>query len=354
MKKTSIKILLILLAALSVLTACPAGCFAAENVPVPASVTEDMFKKRDYNTSYSDPVSLDLSAPDSFSGIKGISAENNVITITKPGCYLLSGTLASGRIVIDVDDDEKVQLVLDSASVTCPDDAAIYIPSADKVFITTVEGSLNTITSNADLMEAETDAAIYSECDLTLNGKGTLTVNCPKGHAIATRDDLKITSGKYELTAGKQGLKGKDSIRIADGEIRINSIRDGMHSEHKKNDKGFIYIGGGKIDISAGRDGIYASNYIIIADGKLTIESGNGSSDNADGIKTPSCKGICSDTSITIYGGNIEVTTFDDAVHSKGDVAFLGGYSILTSGKMAIDGEAEVTIADGTLEKHEK
>lgn len=354
MKKTPFRFFLIFLAVISVLTACPAGCFAAENVPVPASVTEDMFKKRDYNTSYSEYTALDLSIPDSLSDIKGISAENNVITITRPGCYLLSGTLASGRIVVSVDDDEKVQLVLDNASVTCPDTAAIFVLSADKVFITTAEGTLNTLTSEADLTEAEIDAAIYSECDLTLNGKGTLSVTCPKGHAIATRDDLKITSGKYELTAGKQGLNGKDSIRIADGEIAISSARDGMHSEHKKSDKGFIYIGGGKIDISAGRDGIYASNYIVIADGTLTVESGNGTSDTADGKTSPSCKGICSDTSITVYGGDIKVNTFDDAVHSKGDVAFLGGYSVLTSGKKAIDGEAQVTIADGTLEKREK
>ena len=354
MKKTSFRIFLILLAVISVLTACPVGGFAAENVPVPASVTEDMFKKRDYNTSYSEYTALDLSAPDSLSGVRGISVEDNVITITRPGCYLLSGTLDSGRIVVRVDDDEKVQLVLDNASVTCPDTAAIFVSSADKVFITTAEGTLNTITSEADLTEAKIDAAIYSECDLTLNGKGTLRVNCPKGHAIATRDDLKITSGKYELTAGKQGLNGKDSIRIADGEIAISSVRDGMHSEHKKSDKGFIYIGGGKIDISAGRDGIYASNYIVIADGKLTVESGNGSSDTADGKTSPSCKGICSDTSITVYGGDINVSTFDDAVHSKGDIAFLGGKSVLTSGKEAIDGEAEVTVADGTVEKHEK
>ena len=354
MKKTFFKYFLFIFAVISILTLCAAECFAAGNAPVPAKVSEGMFKKRDYNTTYADCVRLDLNAPDSLSGIGGISVQNNVITISRPGSYLLTGELNGGRIVIDADDDEKVQLVLDNASVICHDNAAIFVVSADKVFITTAEGSSSTIVSDADLMDAKTDAAIYSECDLTLNGKGSLTVNCPKGHAVATKDDLKITSGKYELTAGKQGLNGKDSIRIADGEIRINSVRDGMHSEHKKKDKGFIYICGGDIDISAGRDGIYASNYIVIADGYLNIKSGNGSSDTADGKTDPSCKGICSDTSITVYGGNMEVNTFDDAVHSKGNVSFLGGYSVLISGKEAIDGEAEVSIADGTVEKYEK
>lgn len=354
MKKTSFKFFILLLVFASVLTLCPVFCYSAENAPVPASVSEGMFKKRDYNTSYAEYTLIDLSDLSSLTELKGISVENNVLTVTRPGSYLLTGTLESGRIIVRVDDDEKVQLVLDNVSVTCHEDAAIFVASADKVFITTAEGSNNTVTSDADLMDAKIDAAVYSDCDLTLNGKGSLSVICTKGHAVATKDDLKITSGKYELIAGKQGLNGKDSIRIADGEIKINSSRDGMHSEHKKNDKGFIYICGGDIDISAGRDGIYASNYIVIADGRLRIESGNGSSDSADGKTSPSCKGICSDTSITVYGGNITVDTFDDAVHSKGDISILGGYTVLCSGKEAIDGEAKVSIADGTVEKHEK
>lgn len=349
MNKPTFRFFTVLFMLISMLTLCPLSCFAAENAPVPFNVSDGMFKKRDYSISYTDPVRVDLSDPASFDSLKGITLKDGALTIIRPGCYLLTGTL-DGRIVIDTDEDEKVQLVLENASVTCHDSAAIYVASADKVFLTTAKDSSNTISSEADLMEADIDAAIYSEYDLTLNGEGLLTVNCPKGHAVATRDDLKITSGRYELTAGKQGLNGKDSIRIADGEITIRSLRDGMHSEHKKAEKGFIYIGGGRIDISAGRDGIYASNYIVITDGQLKINSGNGTTDAADGKTSPSCKGICSDTSITVYGGSIEVDTFDDAVHSKGDVVFLGGTSLLCSGKEAIDGEAEVSVAENTVE----
>lgn len=354
MNKYAIRYFIVLLAFISVLTLFPAFCFAAENVPVPASVSEGMFKKRDYNTSFTEHTRVELSDLSALAEVRGVSVNNNIITFKRPGSYLLTGALDAGRLVIDIDEDEKVQLILDNASITCHDDAAIFVASADKVFITTAEGSSNTVISDAELLDAKIDAAIYSDCDLTLNGLGSLSVSCPKGHAVASKDDLKITSGKYELTAGKQGLNGKDSIRIAGGEIRISSARDGMHSEHKKSDKGFIYICGGNINISAGRDGIYASNYVVITDGELKIESGNGSSDTADGKTSPSCKGICSDTSITVYGGNITVDTFDDAVHSKGDVRFWGGTSLLFSGKEAIDGEAKIDIAEGTVEEHKK
>lgn len=349
MKNKIFRSFLVFFASALVFLIFPAGCFAGNNVPVPSSVSDGMFKKRDYDTSYSNYTSLDLNDTASLSGIKGIKAEGNVITVTRKGSYLLSGNLDSGRVVVDVDEDDKVQLVLDNVTVTCHEAPAIYVASADKVFITTTDGSSNTVTFDVDNVEGDNDAAIYSLCDLTLNGTGTLTVSCPKGHAIATKDDLKITSGKYELSAGKQGLKGKDSIRIAGGDVSIDSTRDGMHSEHRKDTKGFVYICGGSIDISAGRDGIDASNYIVITDCNMKIVSGNGSSDAADDNTDPSCKGICSDTSITIYGGNIEVSTFDDAIHSKGNINILGGNVVLSSGKEAIDGEAEVNVAEGTV-----
>ena len=341
MRKKLQKDFIFLIAVILTVSFFPASlCFAADNAPVPASVTEGMFTKRDYNTSYNDYTPIDLD-----------SAASDIITVSRPGCYLLSGTLADGQLVINVENDEKVQLVLDNASLTCHNAAAIYIASADKVFITTVKDSVNSVASYAELTDADIDAAIYSQCDLTFNGSGLLAVSCPRGHAVATKDDLRITSGKYELSAGKQGLNGKDSIRIAGGEISIGASRDGMHSEHRKSEKGFIYICGGNINISAGRDGIYASNYIVITDGQLKILSGNGSSDTADGKTAPSCKGVCSDTAITVYGGKTEVTTFDDALHSKGDINILGGYAILCSGKEAIDGEARVNIVEGTTEE---
>ncbi len=43
----------------------------------------------------------------------GAAVDGDVVTITAPGTYLLSGTLSDGQVVVDSDADGKVVLVLD-------------------------------------------------------------------------------------------------------------------------------------------------------------------------------------------------------------------------------------------------
>lgn len=49
---------------------------------------------------------------------------------------------------------------------------------------------------------------------------------------MASKDDLVITREIYSVTSAGQGLSGKDSVRIADGSITVNSQKDGIHSEN--------------------------------------------------------------------------------------------------------------------------
>ena len=209
----------------------------------------------------------------------GVSISGNIITISKEGTYVLSGALSEGQIVVDAD-SAKVQLVLDNADITCASSAAIYVKNADKAFITLAEGSENILMNTAEyeaIDDNNIDAVIFSKDDLTLNGKGTLTINSEYGHGIVSKDDLKLVGGTCNITAKNHALSGKDSVRIAAGTYNLTSGKDGIHSENADDDeKGFVYISSGDFTIESIGDGIDASYVVQIDNGDFDITAGGG------------------------------------------------------------------------------
>lgn len=254
---------------------------------------DDMFTDRDLDVGYEESDSVKISLSDDSTTVSsgssdnsstddtvdGVTVDGNVITITSGGTYIISGTLSEGQLVVDAD-DEKVQLVLDNADITCATSAAIYVKSAGKTFITLAEGSENIIMNTAEfeaIDDNNIDAVIFSKDDLTLNGSGTLTINSENGHGIVSKDDLKITGGTYNITAASHALSGKDSVRIAEGTFNLVSGKDGIHSENTDDSsKGYVYIAGGEFTIDSTGDGIDASNIVQIDDGTFDITAGGG------------------------------------------------------------------------------
>lgn len=254
---------------------------------------DDMFTDRDLDVGYEESDSVKISLSDDSTTVSsgssdnsstddtvdGVTVDGNVITITSGGTYIISGTLTEGQLVVD-SDDEKVQLVLDNADITCATSAAIYVKSAGKTFITLAEGSENILMNTAEfetIDDNNIDAVIFSQDDLALNGSGTLTINSENGHGIVSKDDLKITGGTYNITAASHALSGKDSVRIAAGTFNLVSGKDGIHSENSDDSsKGYVYIAGGEFTVDSTGDGIDASNIVQIDDGTFDITAGGG------------------------------------------------------------------------------
>ena len=254
---------------------------------------DDMFTDRDLDVGYEESDSVKISLSDDSTTVSsgsldnsstddtvdGVTVDGNVITITSGGTYIISGTLTEGQLVVDAD-DEKVQLVLDNADITCATSAAIYVKSAGKTFITLAEGSENILMNTAEfeaIDDNNIDAVIFSKDDLALNGSGTLTINSENGHGIVSKDDLKITGGTYNITAASHALSGKDSVRIAAGTFNLVSGKDGIHSENADDSsKGYVYIAGGEFTVDSTGDGIDASNIVQIDGGTFDITAGGG------------------------------------------------------------------------------
>ena len=243
--------------------------------------SSDMFTNRDKEIGYDEEsaIAINLSDGASTADSDSVVIDGDTITITEEGTYILSGSLTNGQIVVEAE-NAKVQLVLDNADISCETSAAIYVKAADKVFITTTDGSTNTVCTSGEfeaIDDNNIDGAIFSKSDLTLNGAGSLEVTCPNGHGILSKDDLVITSGEYVVDAGKHALSGKDSVRIAGGIFDLTADRDGIHSENTdEGEKGFVYIENGSFTITSDGDGIDASYVVEIVDGSFDITAGGG------------------------------------------------------------------------------
>lgn len=300
------------------------------------------------------------------------------MTISKEGVYVLSGNLNEGQIIVDAGDSDKVQLVLDNADIICKSSAPIYVKNADKVFITTTKDSENTLETTDEFVNIDDnniDGVIFAKADVTLNGAGTLNIECSKAHGIVCKDDLRLTSGTYNINVASNALSGKDSIRIAGGTFNITSKKAAIHSENTDDaQKGFIYIADGDFTILSEKDGIKASSYLAINGGNINItksEEGleamyvdiNGgdisivSSDdgiNASGGNSDS-KRMQGDSSlyIKINGGTVNVNAGGDGIDSNGNIYVTGGTLYVTGpvsgGDSAIDYEVEAVISGGTV-----
>lgn len=273
----------LLLAAAVLVSGCQAAEAADTSGQTALATLSDLFTDRDLEVGYDETTAaaITLSGSTASSDSDAVTITGNTITITDEGTYILSGTLDNGMVIVDAENTDKVQLVLDDASIHCGDCAALYVRQADKVFITTAADSQNTLSggeSFTQLDDNNIDGVIFAKSDLTLNGLGTLTIDSPAGHGVVTKDDLAVTSGTYVVTATGQGLSGKDSVRIADGTFTLTTGKDAIQSDNTEDtDKGFVYVAGGTFTITAEGDGLSASSWMQVDDAACTIITGGGS-----------------------------------------------------------------------------
>ena len=319
----------------------------------------------------------DLAGTYDESEAQEITLNGESVTITEEGVYILSGTISDGQIIVEVEDTEKVQLVLDGVTISSSDSAAIYVKSADKVFITLAAGSTNTLSTTDEFASSEdnVDAVIFSKDDLTINGTGTLNVSTEYGHAIVGKDDLTITGGTIVVESSSAAITANDVLAIVNADITITSDKDGIKADNDDTTLGIVYIESGTFTIVSGGDAISATGELIIEGGDFDITSGGGSSNGADhqsimnmfgGMRggqeyslddvdsddddsVSSMKGIKADGNITIDGGSFVIDSADDAIHTNSDIVINDGTFEITTGDDGIHADGMVTINGGTF-----
>lgn len=299
---------------------------AADQTFVQVAATFDVsaldleYSKRDLDAGYdaASAVKVTLADGGSSAAGKGVEVSGDVVTISEEGTYLVSGKLTDGHLVVDAPDTAKVQMVLDGADVSCSNGPALYVKSADKVFVTLVDGSKNSLadgeTYAADA-EDEPYGALFSKDDLTINGKGSLAVTGAHENGIVSKDDLVITGGTITVDAVADGLRGKDCVKIADGDISVNAGGDAIKSNNDSDaTRGFVSIDGGTIAATAGDKAVKAEFFVRVA------------------------------------GGTLDLVAADDAIHSNLEVLISGGDTTIDAGDDAVHGETKLVVDGGTVD----
>ena len=135
----------------------------------------EMFSDRDSDASYDENTSavITLSGTSAECSSDAVSISGSTVTIKDEGTYILSGTLDNGMVVVNAENTDKVQFVLDGASINSDTSAAIYVAQADKVFVTLAADSQNSLSNGGEFTAIDDnniDAAVFSKDDLTFNG----------------------------------------------------------------------------------------------------------------------------------------------------------------------------------------
>lgn len=352
------------LALLTALALLLTGCSRAEGQAVPeeAIVLADTsgmdfsFSERELSGDYDAEGATHITGESGSVTIDGAGASlsGQNISIVDEGTYILSGEIRDHRITVVVPEDEKVQLVLAGAEIANANGPALYIRSADKVFLTLAEDTANAVADGTDYSLSEDDSsvdgAVFSRADLCINGSGSLRVSGNFKHGIVSKDDLVIANCSLDVSAKKKGLNGKDCVKVSGGEIRIESGTDGIQSDNDGDaDRGYVYLKGTKLEITAGNDGIQAETVLKIVDTDMNIVSGGGSAQKLT-EEDASCKGLKAGQDILLDGGSITIDSKDDCIHANGNAAVYAGSFALSSGDDGLHAEAGVLFADGNME----
>lgn len=293
-----------------------------------ATVDKD-FTDRDKDGSYdeSSAVKINLNSDKAEAEGAGVSITGSTVTISKEGTYLVSGTLDNGQIIVDAADTDKVQIVLANAGINCETSAAIYVKSADKVFVTLADGTTNKLSGGTEYIDTDdntVDGVIFSKDDLTVNGSGSLEVNASYKHGIVSKDTLAVTGGNISVNAVSQCLAGKDEVKILDGTFLLTTSGKAVKSSNEDDTSlGNIYVAGGTFTVNSKDDSFHASGTMVIDGGTFTVESGDDAFHadqdvviNNGTLTVTSCYEGLEGYRVTVNGGEISIQASDDGINA--------------------------------------
>ncbi len=277
---------------------------------------------KDQDTSYNEAESEKIELTDNC----------GKINITKEGTYIVTGSTNNGMIIINVGSEEDVHLILRDCTISSETSAAIYVISADEVYITLEgENKLSNGGAFTAIDSNDIDSVIYSKDDLTINGSGSVTIDSPAGHGIVCKDDLVMTGGTYVINAKEDGINTNDSALFTAGTYTIACKDDAIHTD------GMLEFEGGTFTID-GAEGLEGT-YVMINDGDFTINASD------DGINA----GQKSDAyypTVEINGGNVKITMAQgdtDGIDSNGNLYINGGnIEVNAQNPFDYDGEGQL------------
>ena len=311
----------------------------------------------------------------------GLTLEDDVVTITSPGTYEVSGSSETGKIIVDTDTTGTVHLILKDVSLTSSDGPVLTVTNADSTVVEVAENTTSTITVSGQ-NEDEKDSAIYAKDDLTITGSGTLVITSSDGDGIHANDSLVVENTTLNITSGDDGIDASDDINITNANITIlagggyengTSKQDEFGQMPNMNDRpqddgnrpeefdpNSEEKGDRPQDFDPSQQGDMSDDMTMKGppqrDDDFNPEEGkepptqNEESTEEDSDTTKS-KGIKNGLSLNITDSTLSINSSDDAINCESDIVISNSTLTISAGDDAIHSDASLTIdSDITIE----
>lgn len=270
--------------------------------------------------------------------VEGSNNLNATLNIT------LSGATTDGSLLVY--NQRAYNIKLNGVSITNPVGPAINNQCGKSLYITSADGTTNTLTDSSIYASAPTNATgteidqkgtLFSEGQIYFRGNGTLTINGNAKNGIASDDYIIFEGGTINVnvsSTGSNGIKVNDGFTINGGTLNIDVKADGAR-------------------------GINSDATTNINGGTTTITtSGNCKIEETDGAKdTTSCAGIKSDSLLLVTGGTLNITSTGDGgkgINCSMEYQQTGGILIITttgtkslSNPQGLKADGNITISGG-------
>ena len=264
--------------------------------------TASYFEASDLTATYDESKASKISLQGTTATVSGdgVTVNGSTVEITKAGTYIVEGTATNVQLKVAAGKEDEVQIVFKNATLKNTE-APLLVDTAKKVILTVADGTKNEV---ADESTSTVKGAIYSDSDLTINGKGSLTVTGAASNAIKSKDGIRIVDATVTTTAKKHGVAANDFVNVSGAILNLSADEDGIHSDNEDDVLlGNIYLTNTKITVNAVDDGINASNTMLIDEG-ATIDVQK----SEEGLEA---------RLIHQVGGTVTVKSSDDGLNAK-------------------------------------
>lgn len=198
--------------------------------------------------------------------------ESGIFTIKKPWTYKFTWKSDNWEIIIDVEENQKVELILDNVNIYNKTWSVIVSKNKTELTITLADNSKN-ILLDSELYSKENEklwnATIYSKWNLIINWKWNLLIRWNFNDTITSKDNLTINSWNLTIISADDWIIWKDSVTINHWNINIYSKWDSIKSD--KENEWTITINNWNINIVSWDDAIRWYKNITINNWNINI-----------------------------------------------------------------------------------
>ena len=330
---------------------------------------------------------------------------------TKSICYVVSGTTSNGSLTIL--GDKKYEVKLSGADITNPDSAAINLLSKKRAFVvldgqnkvtdgtTSLNQHKGAFYAKGKLLFSGTGSlevygnynnGIHSADYIVFSKGNNVYVKSVANNGIKANDGVFINGGILNVevsAAAAKGINSEADIRINGGRTTVITTGNGTYDTDDKETKAAagikadstIYVNAGQVYLKStgsGGKGLKADWEAYLNGGTIhvitegSLYSSNGDTSSPKGIKVgtknvhgvlqisggdimvrtkgSNGEGIESKGTLTITDGNVQVSAYDDAINSSGDMTISGG-SVVAVGTNndGLDSNGNLYIKGGTI-----